>query len=160
LKTSFRFEDFSYAGLQEILLLKLDQQGLGATDRALSVAIDSLSRARNGLNFGNGGDVENLTSKAKSNYQARQSKLPAVERSIDFLFEPQDFDPDFERALSAETNLQQLFKDVIGCESIIEKLDGYLKVAKGMRAQRLDPRDQSPLNFVFKGPPGKRSFGL
>ena len=157
LADAFRFEDFSDAELQEILLLKLKNQGLGATDRAISVAIDSLSRARNGLNFGNGGDVENLISKAKSNYQARQSKFPAAERSIDFLFEAQDFDPDFDRALSAETNLWQLFKDVIGCESIIKKLDGYLKVAKGMRAQGLDPKGQIPMNFVFKGPPGKRS---
>ncbi|KFZ12367.1 hypothetical protein V502_07117, partial [Pseudogymnoascus sp. VKM F-4520 (FW-2644)] len=154
LSGAFRFEDFSDAELQEILLLKLKNQGLGATDRATSVAIDSLSRARNGLNFGNGGDVENLISKAKSNYQARQSKFPAAERSIDFLFEAQDFDPDFDRASSAETNLKQLFKDVIGCEYIIKKLDGYLKVAKGMRAQGLDPKGQIPMNFVFKGPPG------
>lgn len=160
LADAFRFEDFSDTELKEILLLKLKNQGLGATDSAISVAIDSLSRARNGLNFGNGGDVENLISKAKSNYQARQSKLPAAERSIDFLFEAQDFDPDFDRASSAETNLSQLFKDVIGCESIIKKLDGYLKVAKGMRAQGLDPRDQIPMNFIFKGPPGKRLFEL
>ena len=155
LSDAFRFEDFGDAELQEILLLKLKKQGLGASDRAVSVAIDSLSRARNGLNFGNAGDVENLISKAKGNYQARQSKLSAAERSNDFVFEPQDFDPDFNRALSAETNLQQLFNDVFGCESIIEKLDGYLKVAKGMHAQGLDPRGQIPTNFVFKGPPGK-----
>jgi hypothetical protein len=155
LSDAFRFEDFSDSELQEILMLKLKIQDLGATGRAVSVAIDSLSRARNGLNFGNGGDVENLISKAKSNYQARQSKLPPNERSIDYLFEPQDFDPDFDRASSADTNLQHLFEDVIGCESIIDKLDGYLKVAKGMRAQGLDPREQIPMNFIFKGPPGK-----
>lgn len=154
LSDAFHFEDFSDSELQEILQLKLKNQGLGATDRAVSVAIDCLSRARNGLNFGNGGDVENLISKAKSNYQSRQSRLPAAERSIDFVFEPQDFDPDFDRASGAETNLRELFGDVIGCESIIGKLDGYLKVANGMRAQGLDPRGQIPMNFIFKGPPG------
>jgi hypothetical protein len=81
-------------------------------------------------------------------------------RSIDFVFEPKDFDPDFDRASGAETNLRDLFKDVVGCESIIEKLDGYLRVAKGMRAAGLDPTGQIPMNFIFKGPPGKFSLHL
>lgn len=154
LSDAFHFDDFNDAELQEILESKLSTQGVGATGKAISVAIDCLNRLRNGLNFGNGGDVENLISKAKSAYQARQSKLPASERSIDFIFEPEDFDPDFDRASGAETNLQELFKGVIGCDSIITTLDGFLKVAKGMRAQGLDPRGQIPMNFVFKGPPG------
>jgi len=156
LSDAFRFEDFSDSELQEILQLKLTNQDLGATQQAVSTAIDVLSRLRNGLNFGNGGDVENLISKAKANYQARQSALSAAQRSIDFIFEPQDFDTDFDRASGAETNLQELFKGVIGCEGIIAKLDGFLKVAKGMRAQGLKPRGQIPTNFIFKGPPGNR----
>jgi hypothetical protein len=156
LSDAFRFEDFSDSELQEILQLKLTNQDLGATQQAVSTAIDVLSRLRNGLNFGNGGDVENLISKAKANYQARQSALPAAQRSIDFIFEPQDFDTDYDRASGAETNLQELFKGVIGCEGIIAKLDGFLKVAKGMRAQGLEPRGQIPMNFIFKGPPGNR----
>ncbi len=160
LSDAFRFEDFSDSELLEILRLKLKQQDLGATQQALSTAIDVLSRLRNGLNFGNGGEVENLISKAKANYQARQSKLPAAERSIDFNFEPQDFDPDYDRLFGAETNLSELFKGVIGCEDIIAKLDGYFKVVKGMRAQGLEPRQQIPMNFVFKGPPGNWNHSL
>ena len=156
LSDAFRFEDFNDAELQEILQLKLGNQDLGATQQAISTAIDVLSRLRNGLNFGNGGDVENLISKAKANYQARQSALPAAHRSIDFTFEPQDFDTDYGRASDAKTNLQELFKDVVGCEGIIAKLDGFLKVAKGMRANGLEPRGQIPMNFIFKGPPGNR----
>jgi AAA lid domain len=68
LSDAFRFEDFTDPELQKILLFKLNKQGLGASVRAISVAIDVLGRARNGLNFGNGGDVENLISKAKTNY--------------------------------------------------------------------------------------------
>ncbi|KAI9775253.1 MAG: hypothetical protein M1835_005878 [Candelina submexicana] len=154
LSDAFRFEDFGDSELLEILHLKLTNQDLGATQQALSTAINVLSRLRNGSNFGNGGDVENLISKAKANYQARQSALPATQRSIDFIFEPQDFDTNYDRASSAETNLQELFKGVIGCEGIIEKLDGFLKVAKGMRTQGLDPRGQIPMNFIFKGPSG------
>ncbi|CAG8959271.1 hypothetical protein HYFRA_00012629 [Hymenoscyphus fraxineus] len=154
LSEAFHFDDFTDSELQEILLWKLQIQGLGATPPAISTAIDVLSRLRNGLNFGNGGDVENLISKAKGLYQLRQSKLPAEERSIDFVFEPQDFDPDYNRAASAETNLQELFKGVIGCEGIVDKLSNFLKVAKGMSAQGLDPRGQIPMAFIFKGPPG------
>lgn len=155
---AFQFDDFTDSELQEILAFKLKTQGLGSTPEAVSVAIEILGRARNGLNFGNGGDVENLISKAKGNYQARQSSLPTEERSTDFIFEAQDFDPDFARAQGAETNLQELFKDVIGCEDIISKLNGFLQVAKGMRAQGLDPRGQIPMNFIFKGPPGKHPY--
>ncbi|EKD17579.1 NFX1-type zinc finger-containing protein 1 [Drepanopeziza brunnea f. sp. 'multigermtubi' MB_m1] len=151
---SFRFEDFTDTELEEILRFKLKDRDLGATEEAVSVAVGVLARARNGLHFGNGGDVENLISKAKSNYQARQSKLPSADRSTRFHFEPQDFDPDYNRAAGAENNLQELFKDVIGCDEIIAKLDGFLQVAKGMRAQNLDPRGQIPMNFLFKGPPG------
>lgn len=156
LSDAFRFEDFSLSELREILQLKLTNQDLGATKQAISTAIDVLSRLRNRLNFGNGGDVENLISKAKANYQARQSTLPAAQRSTDFIFEPQDFDQDYDRASGSDANLQELFKNVIGCECIIKKLDGFLKVAKGMRAQGLEPRGQIPMNFIFKGPPGNR----
>ena len=154
LSDAFRFEDFNDSELQEILQLKLKNQDLEATPRAVSTAIDVLSRLRNGLNFGNGGDVENLISKAKANYQTRQSKLPETQRSVDFVFESQDFDSDYDRASAAETNLQELFNRVIGCEGIIAKLEGFLKVAKGMRAQGIEPRGEIPMNFIFKGPPG------
>jgi AAA lid domain/ATPase family associated with various cellular activities (AAA) len=160
LSNAFRFEDFNDSELLEILQLKLTHQDLGATQQAVSTAVDVLSRLRNGLNFGNGGDVENLISKAKENYQARQSALPAAQRSIDFIFEPQDFDTDYNRASGAETNLQELFKGVIGCEGIIAKLDGFSRVVKGMRTQGLDPRGQIPMNFIFKGPPGNRKTFL
>lgn len=71
LEDALQFKNFSNSELQEILQLKLTIQDLGATQQAVSTAIDVLSRLRNGLNFPNGGDVENLISKVKANYQAR-----------------------------------------------------------------------------------------
>jgi len=73
---------------------------------------------------------------------------------------PQDFDPDYDRAAGAVLNLHDLFKGVVGCEEIITKLDGFLRVAKGMRAQGIDPRGQIPMNFIFKGPPGMFSYSF
>lgn len=154
LADAFRFEDFTDPELQEILLYKLEKQGLGASPHAVSVAIDVLSRAHNGLNFGNGGEVENLISRAKQHYQCRQSTLPANQRSTDHIFQPEDFDVDYNRASNAGTNLHELFKDVVGCEDIIFRLDGYINVVRGMRANGQDPRGQIPMNFIFKGRPG------
>lgn len=158
LEDAFHFDDFTDSELQEILEYKLQSKDLGATAPAISTAIDVLGRLRNGLNFGNGGDVENLISKAKANYQARQSALPAGQGSFDFIFEPQDFDPDYDRSSNAGINVQALFKGVIGCEDIVNKLEGFVKFAEGMRIQGLDPRGQIPMNFVFKGPPGKKTL--
>jgi hypothetical protein len=150
-----RFEDFNDEELEQILRHKLNIKQFSATPQAISTAIDVLGRLRNGLNFGNGGEVENRIQIAQANYQARQLLLPPDQRSTDFIFEPQDFDLDYNRASNAQTNLQELFAGVIGCEDIVTKLSDLLTVAKTMRARGLDPRTQIPMNFVFKGPPGK-----
>ncbi|KAI9755731.1 MAG: hypothetical protein M4579_004161 [Chaenotheca gracillima] len=154
IENSFRFDDLSDSQLRQILELKLKEQDLDATDRAKSVAIDVLSRARNQSNFGNAGEVENLLGKAKASYQSRLSSGIASERSLDVVFEAQDFDSDFDRERGAATNLQKLFEDVVGCESVIAKLDEFQQVARNMKNRGLEPRDQIPTNFIFRGPPG------
>lgn len=120
-----------------------------------------LSRSRNRPNFGNGGEVENLLGKAKGNYQARQSRLPVAERSYDVVFQPIDFDSDFNRTESSGTNLAKLFEDVVGCEKVIEKLQEYQNIARVMRSRGKEPqeaRELIPTNFVFKGPPGEHAI--
>ena len=151
---AFRFNDFSDSELRQILDLKLKDQGLDSTEKAKSVAIGVLSRARNRPNFGNAGEVENLLGKAKVSYLARQMSMPLSERSLDVVFEAQDFDADFDREAGAATNLKKLFEDIVGCEDVVAKLEGYQQVARGMKTRGLDPRDQIPTNFIFKGPPG------
>ncbi|KAF8531244.1 P-loop containing nucleoside triphosphate hydrolase protein [Gautieria morchelliformis] len=154
IEDAFRFEDFSDPELLEILSLKLKQQDLDATDKAKAVAIEVLSRARNRPNFGNAGEVENLLSKAKNNYQTRQASLHTAQRSFEVVFQPQDFDIDFDRAENSDERLKKLFENVIGCERTIEKLKGYQHIARVMKAKGSDARDLIPTNFVFKGPPG------
>ena len=117
----------------EILNHKLKQQDLTATDAAKAVAIDVLSRARNRPNFGNGGGVENPLAKAKNNYQTRQASLAAAQRSFDVVFQPQDFDVDFDRAEHSAENLKKLFEDVMGCEKIIKKPEEYQHIARVIR---------------------------
>ncbi|KAL0952879.1 hypothetical protein HGRIS_007097 [Hohenbuehelia grisea] len=149
---AFYFDDFTDPQLLQILDLKLKQQDLGATGPAKNVAIDVLSRARTRPNFGNAGEVENLLSKAKSHYQSR-TKGRSI--AMDIIFEPEDFDPDFDRHTRASRNLKELFADVVGSDHIVDKLDGYQRIAQLMKSRGLDPRTQIPTAFVFKGPPGE-----
>ncbi|KAH7925247.1 P-loop containing nucleoside triphosphate hydrolase protein [Leucogyrophana mollusca] len=154
IENAFNFEDFTDSQLREILDFKLKDQDLNATDAAKDVASNLLGRARNRPNFGNAGEVENMLGLAKARYQTRQASVPAHKRS-DVVFEPRDFDPDFDRDLNASANLAKLFDDIVGCEDIISKLGDYQKTARGMKAQGMDMRQGGiPTNFIFKGPPG------
>lgn len=133
----------------------MKSQDLAATDGAKAVAIEVLGRSRTRPNFGNGGEVENLLGQAKARHQTRQASLPLKDRSLDIIFEPQDFDINFDRNAHASDNLQKLFEDVIGCEEIVAKLEGYQRICRAMKARGMDMRKQIPTNFIFKGPPGK-----
>ena len=132
----------------------MKQQDLGATEEAKTVAMEILNRARVRPHFGNAGEVENLLGAAKGRFQRRQNAKPVAERSFDFMFEQQDFDPDFDRVKHAVENLKSLFEDVVGCEEVVAKLAGYQQVVQGMKLRNIDPRGQIPMNFLFKGPPG------
>ncbi|KAG4427433.1 hypothetical protein IFR05_017084, partial [Cadophora sp. M221] len=154
LTDAFRFQNFTIQELESILRSKLADQVLEGSEEAIKVAMDVLSKASQRANFGNGGEVENLITKAKTNYQSRISQIPIPDRPREWVFLPQDFDPDFERGKSATSNLKKLFTDVVGCEAVIHKLETYQRVALSMKTRNLDPRPYIPTNFVFKGPPG------
>ncbi|KAF8624034.1 hypothetical protein AX17_007240 [Amanita inopinata Kibby_2008] len=145
---AFRFENFNDDELLRILELKLKQQDLKATEAAKNACIDLLSRARNRPNFGNGGEVDNVLSRAKTRSQRR---LGAV---ADIVLQPEDFDPDHNRSEQASANLEKLFEDVVGCEVVIQKLRDYQNTARAMKARNMDARNKIPMNFIFKGPPG------
>lgn len=155
LSYAFEFENFDDQQLREILELKLQKQGLDATDEAKDVAIGLLSRARDRPNFGNAGDVENLISHAKGQEQKRRAAAGPTKQGAEVVFLPQDFDEDFDRAKSAPLNCRKLFADVVGCEALIIKLEGYQRVAASMRSRGKDPKTKIPFNFIFKGPPGE-----
>ncbi|MCJ1427130.1 hypothetical protein MMC29_005033 [Sticta canariensis] len=153
IESAFHFEDFSDPELLKVLELKLKQQDLDATKEAKEVAIEVLSRARNRPNFGNAGEVENIIGHAKGRHQSRHSKGSSAD-FFDVVFEPQDFDENFDRGNYATTNLKKLFEDVIGCEDIVAKLEKYQQTSQNMKCRNLDYRDMIPTNFLFKGPPG------
>jgi hypothetical protein len=151
LSSSFEFEDFSDAELRQILDLKLKDIGFKATDQAKQVAMEGLARARNRPNFGNAGEVDIILDKAKALHQKHLStkRVPSPDT-----LEAIDFDPEFDRGERAATNLPLLFQDVVGCEDLIRQLQGYQTTAANMKALGMDPREQIPFSFLFKGPPG------
>ncbi|PVI08396.1 P-loop containing nucleoside triphosphate hydrolase protein [Periconia macrospinosa] len=151
LASSFEFEDFTDAELERILNLKLKGIGYNITDQAKRVAMESLQRARNKPNFGNAGEVDIMLDRAKGLHQKHLSSGKVKHMDT---FEAVDIDPEFDRGARAATNLPLLFQDVVGCEGIIKQMQGYQTTAANMRELNMDPREQIPFNFLFKGPPG------
>jgi hypothetical protein len=158
LDSAFEFEDFTDDELRRILDLKLKQQGFEATDQGKNVAMEVLRRARNRPHFGNAGEVDILLNDAKARHQKRLSKGKKSKNAAKL--EAQDFDEDFDRGERAETNIRMLFEGVVGCDNIVAQLQGYQETVRNMKNFDLDPREQIPFNFLFRGPPGKKNAYL
>ena len=153
LASAFVFEDFDDTEMANIFDLKLKKLAFTTTDLGKRVAMDVLRRARNRPNFGNAGEVDILLDRAKARQQQRLNEGKGGDNGS--CFEPLDFDEDFDRGERADTNVRLLFRDVIGCETIISQLEGYQNAARELKGMDMDPRDEIPFNFLFRGPPGK-----
>ncbi|KAK7753526.1 hypothetical protein SLS62_004601 [Diatrype stigma] len=151
LSSAFEFEDFDDGELGQILSLKLNQQAFKATGQARDVAMEILGRARNRPHFGNAGEIDILLDAAKARHQLRLTS--GATKLVDSL-EPVDFDKDFDRAQSAETDVRKLFEGTVGSEEIINLLLGYQDTVRSMKTIGLDPKEHIPFNFLFRGPPG------
>ncbi|KAH0495908.1 hypothetical protein TgHK011_009433 [Trichoderma gracile] len=149
--TPFVFEDFDDDGLRQVLDLKLKASGFTTTGEGKRAALDVLIRERNRANFGNGGAIENLLSKAKSSYQKRLTAGKCKKKSQ---LEAEDFDEDFDRTTRKDSNVRQLFKDEVGREDIIQKLEHIQSRVRQLKAVGMDVREEIPFNFLFRGPPG------
>ncbi|KAK3990815.1 putative AAA family ATPase [Cladorrhinum sp. PSN332] len=149
--SGFNFEDFSDDELREIFDLKLKQQAYHATQQGAEVAMEILKRARNRPNFGNGGEIDILLDSAKARHQTRFTK---GEAKSDNILEALDFDKNFDRADKSETNVRKLFEGTVGCEETIQLLEGYQEIVRTMKMLDMDPKENIPFNFLFRGPPG------
>ncbi|ROW08400.1 hypothetical protein VMCG_03318 [Cytospora schulzeri] len=151
ISSAFEFEDFDEDELGKILNMKLKQQGYDATDQAKRVAMEMLSRAKNRPNFGNAGEIDILLNDAKARHQSRFSQKKARSSST---LEALDFDENFDRAERAETNVAKLFEGTVGQEAVVSLLQGYQDTVRTMKSMEMDPREDIPFNFLFRGPPG------
>lgn len=151
ISSAFEFQDFDDDELRKILDLKLKQQGFDATDQSKGVAREILIRARNRPHFGNAGEIDIMLNDAKARHQRRLSRK---ETSIRAIFDAHDFDEDFDRAERADTNVAKLFSDTVGNEEVVSLLQEYQENVRAMKELGIDPKENIPFNFLFKGPPG------
>ncbi|KXX80997.1 Helicase required for RNAi-mediated heterochromatin assembly 1 [Madurella mycetomatis] len=149
--SGFTFDDFSDAELRQIFDLKLKLQAYQATDQGIGVAMEMLKRARNRPNFGNAGEIDIILNDAKARHQSRFSKRQAQSAS---LLEAADFDENFDRAERSESNVRELFEGTVGCEETVALLEGYQDTVRTLKALDMDPKENIPFNFLFRGPPG------
>jgi hypothetical protein len=149
--SGFFFQDFNDDEMATIFDAKLKAQHFMTTERGRSVALEVLSRTRNRPNFGNAGEIDILLDNAKVRQQKRFSRDRVARTAI---FEAEDFDPDFERAARASTNIKKLFSGVVGCDHIVTQLTDYQNMVANMRDAGMDPREDLPFTFLFRGPPG------
>lgn len=151
LQSAFNFEDFDDKQLEKILDLKLKQQGFGVTGEAKTVAMEMLNRARNRPNFGNAGEIDILLDATKVRHQKRLTLGHTTKAQV---LDARDFDETFDRAQNSETNIQKLFEGTVGSEDVVALLEGYQETVRTFRALDMDPKENIPFNFLFKGPPG------
>lgn len=152
--SAFNFEDFSQDELGVIFDRKLKSQGYRVTEQAKRVAMEMLDRARNRPNFGNGGEIDIILDAAKSRHQQRLSRQGTSKAGESDLLEAEDFDPDFDRAERSDASVRDLFKDTVGSEGVVSLLEGYQETVRTLKALDMDPKENIPFNFLFRGPPG------
>lgn len=156
LSSAFEFQDFSDEQIRSILDQKLQAQGFTASEEAKKVAMEVLSRSRNRQNFGNAGEVDILLDRAKEAQQIRLNELEAdTNTSLITEFHAVDFDPDHDRQDRAESNIREGFTDFVGADALVAKFQAYQRIAQNSKDMGLDPRQQIPFNFIFRGPPGE-----
>jgi hypothetical protein len=152
LASAFVFEDYTLEQLGQILDLKLKEQGFKASGMTRNVMMDALDRMRSHPGFGNAGEVDILLDRVKLRQQLRLSNSPGGGNKDSF--EPVDVDEAYYRADRDTGNIERLFSDFFGFESVIEKLESYKHVVMNSRALNRDPRENIPFTFLFCGPPG------
>ncbi|RTE83779.1 hypothetical protein BHE90_001583 [Fusarium euwallaceae] len=149
----FRFENFTLDQLEQILRFKMYEQDLVASDLAIRTARDMFERALMRPNFTNAGEVDSILATAKMNYETRQSQIPLDQQTFDSRLEAVDFDPEFDRGERPDLNCHKMLDGLVH-HSIIDRLAGYQRRCIKSRLLGLNPRDQVPSNFIFKGFPG------
>ncbi|EPE32899.1 P-loop containing nucleoside triphosphate hydrolase [Glarea lozoyensis ATCC 20868] len=153
MEDAFNFYNFSVPQLGAILDQKVHKQDLIMTPTAREIAIHMLTLSRDRPNFGNGGEVENLLTRAKLSSQKR-TVTSFTSTYTTTTLEPQDFDKNYHRILTRGASPAHLFANTIGQEAIAAQFESYAQIVSGMRLHNIDPRPHIPFTYIFSGPPG------
>ncbi|KAH8649281.1 P-loop containing nucleoside triphosphate hydrolase protein [Xylariales sp. PMI_506] len=155
LEDSLRFDGYTEEQLCDMLFQTLTADGIPVSEQGRKTAREVLSKMRVRPGFGNGGDVMNLAGRAKLRQRERLEAKGISRWEMNGMeMEPEDFDPDYDRATRADEHRNSLFEGFVGFEKIVAQFQGYQHMADGMRQYDIDPRPHIPWAFIFKGPPG------
>lgn len=154
LSSAFEFQDFSDEELSIILDQKFQAQGFTASERAKQVAMEVLSRSRNHPNFGNAGELDILLDRAKAAQQIRLGESKGSSAPLLTELKEVDFDADYDRSDRAESQIKEAFANLVGAEALVAQFQAYQRIARNSKHMGLDPKEQIPFNFIFRGPPG------
>jgi SpoVK/Ycf46/Vps4 family AAA+-type ATPase len=144
LEYAYEFPDYDDASLLKILRKKAKDSHLHISIPVAKRAVRKLAKSRAKPNFGNGGAVDSLLSQAKETMQKRDGTSNELTKE-DFAIEDDGFD---------EAELDSLFKDMIGMDNVINKLEDLKRIVKFAKARGENPSDSVSFNFLFLGNPG------
>eukprot|EP00762_Andalucia_godoyi_P008529 ANDGO_01319.mRNA.1 Protein cfxQ homolog len=151
LEKAFYFADFTDDELLRILNNKVQQLGISVSTNAQRVAIEELKKLRCKPNFGNGGAVDNLLSKARENC-AKRCKNMSVAESVNqskVLLEE-----DFVAGAPPRRSLEAILAGLVGSDGIRTTMIAMKQTVDFWRDKGVDPISKLFLNFRFVGPPG------
>ncbi|KAJ1328245.1 stage V sporulation protein K [Microdochium nivale] len=157
MEQAFLFEDFTEDQLGLILDSKLATYSLRTTEEGRRTAMDVLKLSKQRSNFGNGGEVESLLTRAIANFQGRFGTIPTKDRlhiARDGILLPVDFDPDYLRMNDNITADIKETSGLLGLDKQFAFLQSISLQAAGMKKLGKDPKAMMPFTLVLKGPPG------
>lgn len=153
LRSAFVLEEVDQLGLESILDMKLKQDGFRITEKAEETMFAAIDQTRDRPDSNNIDELYTLLKNAATRHSTRVASGASKRRST---LEVLDFEnhQDNSKTEFANTNIKQLFSDMIECGQIISKLEGYQQLVQESTARREDPKQKIPFAFIFRGLPG------
>ncbi|ETS80636.1 hypothetical protein PFICI_08165 [Pestalotiopsis fici W106-1] len=155
IENAFFFEEFSEEQLGKVLDLKMKEQSFSTSDQGRATALNVLKLAKQRPNFGNGGEVDNLLSRAILSFQRRFSVAhpdQKLEISKNSLLLPEDFDSEHLRGEDIENELEHDF-GMIGLGAKLDTFKQLVRNSNAIKKYKKAPQT-TPVTLVLKGPPG------
>ena len=150
MSNAFEFSDYDDPALIRILQSKAKADGLQVDLATAVFAVKRLAKARAMPNFRNAGEVANLLSLAKLNFQTRNALLSRGQQRDKLIKE--DFCPRGQLPVHSEE--EEIFADLTGCDQILAKLREYRDAITLAKKMGKDPKTVVEFNFLFVGSPG------
>lgn len=150
-KRVFRFDNYTVPQLDQIMDLKMSQQGLACIPEARKVAQDSFERALMRPNFENASEVESCLAGVKLNFENQQFTQFSETDVRNEVLETYDFDKDLDRN---KLDYYSLLTGKVQA-SIVDKFAAHQIHSHTTKQRGLNPRDFVPTSFIFKEYPGR-----